>query len=62
MNSRQYRIEFLPHLKKYVVRATYGLLDTSLIYAGRTYDKQAEAREAARKHAEDTCVRPIILT
>jgi len=43
------------------VRVTFGLLDSPLIYAGRVYQTQREAKNAASKHAEDTCVKPIIL-
>jgi hypothetical protein len=63
MKSRQYRIEKLPHKGTgYRVLVTFGLLDTAYIYAGKVYPKQSDARDAAKRHAADTCVKPIILT
>ena len=61
MKSQQYRLEYLPRSKVYVVRVTYGLLDTALLYAGKQYQSMKEATAAAKHHAQETCVSPIIL-
>jgi len=61
MKTLEYRLEYLPHLKKWVTRVTWGMLDTMLLYGGKTYDKQADARQAAVQHAEDQGVKPMIL-
>jgi hypothetical protein len=60
MNTREYRLERLAN-KKYVVRVCFGLLDTPVMRGGKQYETEKLAREDIKKHAEDTCVKPLIL-
>ncbi len=59
--TRQYRLMRGP-VGGWRVLITYGLLDTAYLAGGRVWLKQAEARAAAKEHAERGGVRPIILT
>ena len=60
MESKQYRImRMLRSVPMYKLIVTHGLLDTELI---GYYAKQADARAAAKRHAERTGCKPIILT
>lgn len=58
--SKQYRI--MREAGGYRVIVTHGFMDTEHIAGGRVWKKQAEARAAAKAHAERTGVTAIILT
>lgn len=62
MESKQYRITRTGSGQPgnpYLVRVTWGLLDVRTV---GVYNKLAQARDAAKKHAASNNVKPIILT
>jgi hypothetical protein len=60
--TKQYRIMRAgAGFRGYYVLVTHGLADTERIHGGKVWLTQAEARSAAKAHAEKANVKPIIL-
>lgn len=62
MESKQYRLTRRIGSSGWRVLVTYGLMDVEFLGGGRVWKTQAEARTAAKAHAEKRGVKPIILT
>jgi hypothetical protein len=56
----EYRINKLT-AKVYQVEVVWGLLDVMKLYAGKTWQTYGDAYKAAKKHAEEVCVSPMIV-
>lgn len=71
MVTKQYRLERVFGQRKangdwptvgWKANVTHGLMDVEYLGGGRVWEKQAQARAAAKEHAARTGVTPIILT
>jgi len=60
MKQIKYRINRLAP-RVFSVEVVWGLLDIMKLYAGRTWPTMGAARKAALTHAEEVCVKPIIV-
>ena len=60
MKEVEYRVNKLT-AKVYQVEVVWGLLDVMKLYAGKTWPTYGDAMRAARNHAEQVCVKPVIL-
>jgi hypothetical protein len=60
MKEVEYRVNKLT-AKVYQVEVVWGLLDVMKLYAGKTWPTYSAAYQAARNHAEQVCVKPVIL-
>lgn len=60
MKTIEYRVNKLTS-KVYQVEVVWGLLDVMKLYAGKTWPTYGDAVRAAKQHAEEVCVRPMIV-
>lgn len=60
MKTVEYRVNKLT-ARVYQVEVVWGLLDVMKLYAGKTWTTYGDATRAAKKHAEEVCVRPMIV-
>jgi hypothetical protein len=60
MKQLKYRVNKLTN-KVYQVEVVWGLLDIMKLYAGKTWPTYAEAYKAAKQHAENQAVSPMIV-
>lgn len=60
--SREYRLSKLRSGKGYIVRACYGLNDVHPINDGYIHKTAQLAKDAAKRHAEQSNVRALIIT
>lgn len=60
MKQIEYRVNKLT-ARVYQVEVVWGLLDVMKLYAGKTYPTYGDAVRAAKHHAQEVCVAPIIV-